>query len=142
MTTDGRPIKRIPCVGAVVHDDVGRLLLVLRGQEPARGCWSIPGGRVEPGESARDAVIREVREETGLDVTPSDLVGQVERDAPGGGVYVIEDFLCRAQGGVLVAGDDADDAAWFDAAGLDAVRDRLSPGLLDALTEWDVLPRR
>jgi ADP-ribose pyrophosphatase YjhB (NUDIX family) len=126
----------------VVHDDEGRLLLVLRGREPARGCWSIPGGRVEPGESAQEAVIREVREETGLDVTPSGPVGQVERDAPGGGTYVIEDFRCRAYGGVLAAGDDADDVAWFDAAALDAVRNRLSPGLLDALTEWGVLPRR
>jgi len=134
-------VRRIPCVGAVVHDDNGRLLLVQRGREPARGSWSLPGGRVEPGESAREAVVREVREETGLDVLPLELVGEVERDAPGGGTYVIEDFVCRVEGGTLAAADDADDVAWFDAAALAAAADRLSPGLLSTLTGWGVLPR-
>ena len=53
-------------VGAVVHDEQGRLLLVLRGREPAAGVWSIPGGKVEPGEARESAVEREVLEETGL----------------------------------------------------------------------------
>src|SRR4051812_35800604 len=51
---------RVPCVGAVVTDAEGRLLLVQRANEPGRGLWSIPGGRVEPGETARQAVVREV----------------------------------------------------------------------------------
>src|SRR2546430_16924216 len=59
---------RVPCAGAVVKDQAGRLLLVRRGREPGRGRWSLPGGRVEPGETAAEAAVREVREETGLDV--------------------------------------------------------------------------
>ncbi len=131
---------RIPCVGAIVHDPAGRLLLVRRGHEPARGSWSLPGGRVEPGESPPAAVVREVLEETGLVVVVLALVGAVERAAPGGGVYVIEDHACRPVGGELRAGDDADDVAWFDAEALDAVRGELSPGLLEVLGQWSVLP--
>ena len=56
----------IPCVGAVIKDGPGRLLLIKRGHEPGKGLWSIPGGRVEAGESDADALVREVREETGL----------------------------------------------------------------------------
>jgi ADP-ribose pyrophosphatase YjhB (NUDIX family) len=122
-----------------VHDDRGRLLLVRRANPPAQGLWSIPGGRVEPGEDDEAAVVREVAEETGLDVVPERLVGSVERDGPAGDVYVIEDFLCRVAGGRLAAGDDASDAGWFTAAALDHLP--TSPGLLEALGEWDVLPR-
>jgi ADP-ribose pyrophosphatase YjhB (NUDIX family) len=129
----------IPCVGAIVHDAAGRLLLVRRANPPAQGLWSIPGGRVEPGEDAEQAVVREVAEETRLEVTVERFVGSVVRDAPGGGRYLIADFACRVIGGRLAAGDDAADAGWFGAADLAALP--TSPGLLDALTEWNVLPR-
>lgn len=131
--------RRIPCVGAVVHDDAGRLLLVLRANPPAQGTWSLPGGRVEPGEDEETAVVREVLEETGLRVLPDRVVGMVERAAPSGGVYVITDLACRVVGGTLAPSDDAADARWFTAAELAAVA--TSPGLLHALTEWSVLPR-
>ena len=78
---------RIPCVGGIVRHG-GRLLLVKRGREPARGTWSVPGGRVEAGETDEQATAREVLEETGLRVVVGELVGTVERDAPAGGVYV------------------------------------------------------
>lgn len=126
-------------MGAVVHDDEGRLLLVRRANPPAQGLWSIPGGRVEPGEDDVTAVVREVAEETGLQVTAERLVGSVERDAPGGDVYVIEDYLCRVTGGTLVAGDDASDARWFTGATLAGLA--TSPGLVEVLTEWEVMPR-
>ena len=58
--------RRIPCVGAIIKDPAGRLLLIKRGHAPQAGRWSLPGGRVEPGESDEQAVIREIREETGL----------------------------------------------------------------------------
>jgi ADP-ribose pyrophosphatase YjhB (NUDIX family) len=127
------------CVGAVVHDELGRLLLVRRANPPGQGLWSIPGGRVEPGEDDRTAVVREVAEETGLAVEPEQLVGSVLRDAPDGDVYAVEDYCCRVTGGVPVAGDDASDVGWFTTAQLAGAR--TTPGLVEALTEWDVLPR-
>jgi 8-oxo-dGTP diphosphatase len=129
---------RVPCAGAVVRDPAGRLLLVQRGQEPGRGRWSLPGGRVEAGETAAEAAVREVREETGLEVVADALVGQVERPGAGGVTYVIDDIACTVRGGRLQPGDDADDVRWVDAAGLAALP--LTDGLLDALTGWQVLP--
>lgn len=140
MTADDAPPgPLIPCVGAVVHDDTGRLLLVRRVNPPGAGLWSIPGGKVEPGEDDAAAVIREVREETGLVVTPGEVVGQVRRPAPGGGVFLITDLVCRAVDGTLHAGDDASAADWFDARQLASLP--VVPGLIEALTAWDVLPR-
>lgn len=130
----------IACVGAVAFDAQGRLLLVKRANPPAQGLWSIPGGRVEPGESAEVAVVREVLEETGLVVRIVREVGTVFRDAPSGGRYVIRDFLVEPESRVEpVAGDDAADVR-FAAVG-DLSADELSPGLLDALSDWDLIHR-
>lgn len=131
---------RIDCVGAVVHHE-GRLLLVRRANPPAAGTWTLPGGRVEPGEDDATAVVREVAEETGLTVVVGDLLGEVERDAPGGHVFVIRDYRCVLAPGTSTrarAGDDADGVRWVDRAGLGELP--LAPLLLDALTEWQVLP--
>jgi ADP-ribose pyrophosphatase YjhB (NUDIX family) len=130
----------IPCVGGVVKDADARLLLVKRGQEPAKGRWSVPGGRVEAGESDAEATAREVLEETGVRVRVGRLVGAVERDAPGGGVYLINDYACEVHVddvGAVQAGDDADDAGWFTPDEVRALD--TSPGLVEALTEWGVL---
>jgi 8-oxo-dGTP diphosphatase len=127
----------IRCVGAVVFDGAGRLLLVRRGRPPQRGRWSLPGGRVEPGESDQQAVVRELGEETGLAVRVVGEVGRVRRAAPGGGVYDIRDYRCRVAGGELLAGDDAAEARWVDRAELAGLE--LSDGLLEALTDWGVL---
>jgi 8-oxo-dGTP diphosphatase len=127
----------IPCVGAVIRDDAGRLLLVKRGHEPGKGLWSIPGGRVEAGESDAAAVAREVREETGLVVVPGRLIGSVRRPSSGdGGVFDIRDYAAAVTGGALVPGDDADDAVWAGPAELGALP--LTEGLLDTLRSWGV----
>jgi 8-oxo-dGTP diphosphatase len=130
---------RIDCVGGIVRSEDGRLLLVLRGQEPAKGTWSVPGGRVEPGESDAAATAREVLEETAVTVQVGRLAGTVERDAPGGDVYVIRDYLCTPVDGsvVVVAGDDAADAAWFTVEEVRALT--TAPGLVQALDDWGVL---
>lgn len=128
-------------MGGIVVGEDDRLLLVRRGQEPAKGTWSVPGGRVEAGESDGVATAREVLEETGLRVQVGRLVGTVERAAPGGGVYVINDYLCRpapgADPGAVRGGDDAADAAWFTREQVAALE--TSPGLVDALTGWGIL---
>lgn len=137
----------MPCVGGVVVHD-GRLLLVRRGQEPGRGLWSVPGGRLEPGETVAEGCAREVLEETGLRVVPGALVGTVERSAPDGSTYVIDDLDCAVATGVetgddglplLAAGDDADDAAWASYDDLATLP--LVPLLLETLDGWGVLQR-
>jgi ADP-ribose pyrophosphatase YjhB (NUDIX family) len=124
-------------VGAVIKDDLGRLLLIKRGHEPGKGLWSIPGGRVEAGESDEAAVVREVREETGLAVTVGRLIGAVRRPAGAGSVLDIRDYAASVIGGTLVPGDDADDAVWASPADLRALP--LTDGLLDALRSWGAL---
>jgi 8-oxo-dGTP diphosphatase len=130
-------LMRVPCVGAIVRDQAGRLLVIQRANPPAAGCWSIPGGRVEPGESDEQAVLREMSEETGLVVDVGEMVGIVERDGPGGSVYVIHDYSCIVIGGELTPGDDAADARWVTEAELAGLE--CSPGLRESLTEWGVL---
>jgi 8-oxo-dGTP diphosphatase len=124
----------VECAGAVVRDETGRLLLVRRGHEPGLGAWSLPGGRIEPGESAAEAAVREVREETGLDVAVGDLLGTV--DLPGG--YRVRDFAATVTGGELRAGDDADDARWCTPDEVSLLE--LSAGLLDELRRMGAMP--
>ena len=127
-----------PCAGGIVLDEQRRLLVIRRGQAPSAGRWSVPGGRCRPGEAPADACVREMREETGLDVRVVRAAGDVIRDGPGGVVYAITDFECAVIGGTLRAGDDATDARWVtraELADLDAV-----PGLIEALSEWSLLP--
>ena len=121
----------------MIKDHSGRLLLIKRGHEPGKGLWSIPGGRVEAGESDAAALVREVREETGLVVAPGRLIGSVRRAAGDGGVFEIRDYAAAVTGGALVPGDDADDAVWAGAAELDTLP--LTDGLLDALRSWGAL---
>ena len=128
---------RIPCVGAIVRDGAGRLLLIKRGHDPEAGRWSLPGGRIEPGETDAQALVREMREETGLTVVPGPLLGAVERPGPGGSVLDIRDYAATVTGGTLAAGDDAADARWVTAA--DVPRLPLTSGLADALASWGVL---
>ena len=84
LILNGVPGSVIPCVGAIIKDDQGRLLLIKRGHEPGAGLWSIPGGRIEPGETDAEALVREMQEETGLAVQAGPLLGSVRRPAQDG----------------------------------------------------------
>lgn len=104
---------------AVITDDGGRVLLVLRGTEPEKGRWSIPGGRVEPGETLAEAAAREAFEETGLRVSVGRELWCVTIPAGDGRMFEVHDFAATVTGGELASGDDADDARWVAAAELD-----------------------
>ncbi|HWF41291.1 MAG TPA: NUDIX domain-containing protein [Acidothermaceae bacterium] len=134
-------MPEIAAVGAIAVRD-GALLLIRRGHAPSRGRWSLPGGRVEPGETAREALVREMAEETGLVVEVGDLVGEVTRPGPNGVMYRIQDFRVtlasdNALAGGAVAGDDAADVEWVPLA--DLAKRPLSAGLLRTLRQWAVL---
>lgn len=124
------------CVGAVVVRDE-RLLLVRRGHGPAAGAWSVPGGRVERGEALVEAVVRELREETGLDGLVDGLLGWVER-IDDDDHFVILDFAVTVLDGEPVAGDDAAEVAWVPVG--DVAERRLVEGLAEFLHDHGVIP--
>jgi ADP-ribose pyrophosphatase YjhB (NUDIX family) len=128
------PERPVAAAGAVVVRRAGEagattreILLIRRGVEPAMGKWSIPGGAIELGETARDAARRETREECGLDVEVNDIIGVFDvfvRDEAGQlrFHYVIIDYLAEPVGGSIQAGSDVDEARWValeEAARLD-----------------------
>jgi mutator protein MutT len=113
-------------VGAVVFDGA-RVLLVKRGQAPLKGAWSLPGGVVELGETLAEALVREVLEETGIDIEVGpviDVLDRVERtpDLRVEYHYVIIDYFCRARAGTAMHGSDAEDVCWAAIEDLAAFR--------------------
>lgn len=118
------------CVGAVVVDD-GRILLVRRARGRAVGTWSIPGGHVELGETMAEAVIRELREETGLVGICDDLIGWAEQISDDGHVVIFDFAVTIVDSPEPVAGDDAAEAIWVP--GVEAEALPLADGLLEFL---------
>jgi ADP-ribose pyrophosphatase YjhB (NUDIX family) len=123
------PDKPIVGIGGVVIED-GKALLIRRGNEPLMGQWSIPGGTLELGETLTEGTVRELKEETGLEVRVLDMIEVFERINFGHGAdetwttmeerrrprfhFVIVDFLCERTSGAPVAGGDVTDVAWAD----------------------------
>ena len=110
------PDKPIVGIGAIIVRN-GKMLLEKRKNDPGKGRWSVPGGVVELGENVTQTVIREVKEETGLDVAEPehiDVVDQITRDENGRIKYhfVIIDYLVNLKGGTLSAASDADALQW------------------------------
>jgi 8-oxo-dGTP diphosphatase len=116
-----RPAAPVVGVGGVVVRD-GRALLIRRGKPPLLGRWAIPGGTVELGETLQEALVREMQEETGLEVEPVEVLTVFDRIEREGDLvqfhFVIVDYLCRWIAGEARAGSDALDVAW---AGLDEI---------------------
>ncbi len=125
-------------VGAIIVTD-DEILLVRRGRGPAAGRWSVPGGRVEPGETLHEAVVREVAEETGLDVVVDRFLGWVERmgdDPPHH--FVILDFAATPlDDRDARAGDDAAEVMWVPLLDLGDVR--LVDGLYEFLHDVEIV---
>jgi 8-oxo-dGTP diphosphatase len=117
------------CVGAVAVRD-GALLMVRRGHGPAAGEWSIPGGRVEAGELLAEAVVREVREETGLECVCGGLLGWVERFADGYHFVILDFETTVLDDGEPTAGDDAAEVLWVP------LHELLDLQLVDGLAEF------
>lgn len=120
MSYDDRRYPRRPLlgVGALILDG-DRILMAQRGKQPLLGWWSLPGGALETGELLADAVRREVREETGLEIEPLGVIEifeRIMRDDRGEPEYhyVLIDYLCRVAGGTLCAGDDVCSVEWVD----------------------------
>ncbi|MFO7273770.1 MAG: NUDIX hydrolase [Bacillota bacterium] len=106
----------MPSCHALIRDG-DRVLLVQRATPPLQGYWGLPGGRVELGETVQEALLREVREETGLEVAVERYLGYmdaIDRDEAGRVRfhYVVHYFAARPAGGTLAAADDAADVRW------------------------------
>lgn len=126
MSEGGIRDRVILGVGAVVWNDRAEVLLVRRLNPPRQNEWSLPGGKVEFAEALRAAAIREVREETGLDIEILGLVDVAElvQDEAAGAAdahYVLVDFCARAIAGKVAAASDASEARWFSLAETDAL---------------------
>ncbi|MGW5521123.1 carboxyl transferase domain-containing protein [Gordonia sp. NPDC003950] len=122
---------RIPAVGAIVRDDAGRFLLVQRAHEPQAGLWTVPGGKVEPGESLQQAVIREIAEETGIVIEVLDEAWVVDIPDGMGAVFEVHDFVATPLTTDVTAADDAADAGWFTTEQMRELP--LTPGLITYL---------
>jgi len=127
MAEDDRRYPKRPMIGVgAILFRRDRILMAQRGKEPKKGWWSLPGGALEIGESLREGVCREVREETGLEVEPIgvlEIFERIMRDAAGVPEYhyVLIDYVCRVKGGELFPGDDVCAVEWVrqrDLAGL------------------------
>lgn len=122
--SDAPPQNPVLAVAAVVWNERREVLLIRRTKEPRKGQWSLPGGKVEFGEHLEDAVRREIREETGLEIALLGLAGIAETvlDASAGAAdvhFVLIDYSARVVSGEAVAASDAADATWFSRAAIE-----------------------
>ena len=124
------------CVGGVAVD-AGRLLMVRRGRGPAAGDWSLPGGRVEPGETLAEAVVRELEEEAGIEGVCGPMIGWVERIDDDHHFVILDFSVDVLEGTEPVAGDDATEARWVDLAEISDLN--VVAGLLEFLHEHGII---
>jgi ADP-ribose pyrophosphatase YjhB (NUDIX family) len=125
------------CVGAVVVAQ-DRLLMVRRGRGPAQGEWSVPGGRVERGETLAEAVVRELDEETGLHGLCGEFLGWVERIGPDHHFVILDFQVVVLDDDLPRAGDDAVEATWVPLSALGELR--VVDGLVEFLADHGIVP--
>ena len=131
-----RTIRPELCVGAIVVAD-DRLLLIRRGRAPAAGQWSVPGGRVEVGETVGEAVLRELAEETGIEGVCGELIGWVERIGDDHHHVILDFRVTLLADQEPVAGDDATEVAWVPLH--EVAGQRLVDGLAEFLYQYGVI---
>ena len=134
MKNDNLVFAPVVAVGGVLFHQ-GRVLLVKRGKEPAKGLWAIPGGKIEAGEKLTDAVKREFLEETGIEVEVGEVVYVFDAINLPKYHYVIIDYLVKMIGGDLRAGDDAEEVRWFTPDELDQYP--VAPATLKLLSRYN-----
>lgn len=128
-----------PTACAFVVDDEGRLLLVRRASDPHRGTWDLPGGFLREAEHPLDALVRELREETGLDVEPADFVGVwTDRYGDAGDARATLNlyWTARVVSGEAEAADDAAELRWFEASELPDDSEIGFANVRDAIRAW------
>jgi mutator protein MutT len=133
-------VRPTPAVAAIILRDL-EILLVKRGAEPSIGLWSIPGGSVELGETLEEALKREVREETGLEVNVGEIAGVSDLIIKQYGRvtyhYILIDYFASVTSGEVTAGTDATDCKWVS---LDEIeRYDVTQSLLDRLREHGLI---
>ncbi len=136
MPHGGPPHPEV-CVGAVVVAQ-DRLLMVRRGRGPAQGEWSVPGGRVERGETLAEAVVRELDEETGLHGLCGEFLGWVERIGPDHHFVILDFQVVVLDDDLPRAGDDAVEATWVPLSALGELR--VVDGLVEFLADHGIVP--
>jgi 8-oxo-dGTP diphosphatase len=130
-----QPIRPQIAVSAAIFRD-GKVLLTRRARSPAKGFYSLPGGRVEFGESLHQALAREIDEETGLDIDIIGLAGwrEVLPAAAGAGHYLIMSFAARWVAREPVLNDELDDYRWIAPEALAGLGDlKLTGGLEEVI---------
>lgn len=126
-------MRPFACDGILIEGD--KILLIRRGKEPFKGMWGVPGGRIEDDETAEQCLVREMKEETGLDVVPLKLVGLYSDPKRDPRLIIAAAYLVKRVGGEVRGGDDAAEARWYGLEDMPALCTDHGKMVKDAIAE-------